>query len=275
MQNRYVGDVGDFGKHGLLRYLSGMTSNDDNPWLRLGVIWYMHHDERHGMDRRRINRDGRHVEFLERTLDCDQREYRDCDSVLWEGLRDLVFREARCVHCVQDAGILPADTQFHSTYLSYIPGGTTALRELRRNTRECWFQNALDATADADIICVDPDNGIGNDADMYTAKGPKFVYMADLQAIWKRGQSLVIYQHLGMVRGGAEVMVPVVVDQLRTGLEDAEPIPLMFHRGTARTFYVVPNPNHPDGQTHVDLIRARVDRFLDSHWQTHFEDAQR
>ena len=25
MQNRYVGDVGDFGKYGLLRFLSGMT----------------------------------------------------------------------------------------------------------------------------------------------------------------------------------------------------------------------------------------------------------
>ena len=104
MQNRYVGDVGDFGKHGLLRYLSGMTAGDDLDPLKLGVIWYLFHDERHGNDANKVSADGNHTEYLTRTPKYDRAIFRECDSELWEGLRDLVFREARCVHCVEGAG---------------------------------------------------------------------------------------------------------------------------------------------------------------------------
>ncbi len=38
MQNRYTGDVGDFGKYGLLRAL---CSDDGKRKLKLGVNWYL------------------------------------------------------------------------------------------------------------------------------------------------------------------------------------------------------------------------------------------
>jgi hypothetical protein len=38
MQHRYFGDVGDFGKYGLLRILSGL---DDEQKLKLGVVYVM------------------------------------------------------------------------------------------------------------------------------------------------------------------------------------------------------------------------------------------
>ena len=50
MQNRYVGDIGDFGKLGLLRALSSKG-------LSIGVNWYLTTDESH-------NGDGRHVDYL-------------------------------------------------------------------------------------------------------------------------------------------------------------------------------------------------------------------
>lgn len=40
MQDRYAGDVGDFGKFGLLRHLCGVTAQDGQPNLRPGIIWY-------------------------------------------------------------------------------------------------------------------------------------------------------------------------------------------------------------------------------------------
>ena len=49
MQNRYVGDVADFGKHGLLRFPSGMTDPDEGKQLRVALLWYMHHDEGHNL----------------------------------------------------------------------------------------------------------------------------------------------------------------------------------------------------------------------------------
>ncbi len=46
MQDRYVGDIGDFAKFGLLRYiLSGL------PQLKLGVQWYELPDEAHNTDK--------------------------------------------------------------------------------------------------------------------------------------------------------------------------------------------------------------------------------
>ena len=38
MQNRYVGDVADFGKYGLLRFLSGHTAQDELDPLPLARI---------------------------------------------------------------------------------------------------------------------------------------------------------------------------------------------------------------------------------------------
>ena len=259
MQNRYVGDVADFGKHGLLRFLSGMTSEDAGDPLKLGLIWYWHHDEKHVGNRKKINNDGGHVGYLRRTRTDDKSQYRNCDPCLWESLRDLVYRDARCTHCTELAGILPEGTSYYDAQLYYVPGMPIATK---RATREHWLGEALHATQDAQLVCVDPDNGIAPDTKKYLAIGPKYVYLDDLQAIWKRKQSLVIYHHLG--RGDSGDLIRKAAALLREGLGTA-PIPLWFHRGTSRVFFVVPQPEDRE------LIRGRVDRLLEGPWQNHFE----
>ena len=52
MQNRYTGDIGDFGTLGLLRQLS-------RAGLSIGVNWYLVPDEAH-------NGDGRHIGYLKK-----------------------------------------------------------------------------------------------------------------------------------------------------------------------------------------------------------------
>ena len=45
MQDQYVGDIGDFGKYGLLRHLTGMRGDAaPEDALRLGVVWYLFPD---------------------------------------------------------------------------------------------------------------------------------------------------------------------------------------------------------------------------------------
>lgn len=44
MKNRYVGDLGDFGKYTLLKTLCGPES-DRVPSLRLGIVWYLTRDD--------------------------------------------------------------------------------------------------------------------------------------------------------------------------------------------------------------------------------------
>src|SRR5690348_3816657 len=53
MQDRYVGDVGDFAKYGLLRRLTGRAGERK---VRLGVVWCLFPDEAH-------NNDGRHISY--------------------------------------------------------------------------------------------------------------------------------------------------------------------------------------------------------------------
>ena len=40
MQNKYMGDAGDFGKYGLVRWITGVTLTS-TPSLNLGIHWYL------------------------------------------------------------------------------------------------------------------------------------------------------------------------------------------------------------------------------------------
>ena len=50
MQNRYAGDVGDFGKIGMLRCI-------EQSGVKIGVNWYLVEDESH-------NQDGKHIGYI-------------------------------------------------------------------------------------------------------------------------------------------------------------------------------------------------------------------
>ena len=265
MQHRYVGDIADFGKHGLLRHLSGATDPHGGEPLRLGLIWYFHHDEIHVGNRQKINGDGGHTGYLRRTARDDKSTYRNCDPDLWESLRDLVYRNARCVHCAELAGILPPDTRFYSDPLIFTPRMPAALK---RDLRAHWWRHALRATRDAQLVCCDPDNGIGRDDQMHREKGTKYAYLSDLSALWDRGQSLVVYHHLG--RSNEKKQVAGVLAQLCEELPESQPMALRLHRGTARVFLVAARPEHRE------LIERRVARFTESGWGTngHFELVQ-
>lgn len=58
MQDRYSGDVGDFGKFHLLRFLL------NNQKYNLAQIWYMYPDETH-------NNDGLYINYFEKVKKFD------------------------------------------------------------------------------------------------------------------------------------------------------------------------------------------------------------
>ena len=250
MQNRYVGDVGDFAKHGLLRFLSGRTDPDEGKQLQVGLLWYMHHDEGHNLH-------GRHTGYLKPSPQ-NRDEYGACDADLWDRLAHLLSQGDRCVHCAEESGLLPENTLFYDAQLHYLPKMSG---EVRRAIRDHWFQTGIKAIEGADLVCCDPDNGIGDPTKMHRKNGPKFAYMTDLQALWERGQSLVVYQQMVMDKKGPQ-MVKEKSSLLRSGL-GAEPIPLWFNKGSARVFFVVPQPHHKE------LIEERIGRFLRK-WGQHF-----
>ena len=84
------------------------------------------------------------------------------------------------------------------------------------------------AVRGADLVMMDPDNGLGPVAQMYQADGPKFMYLRDISAVWEAGKSIVMYQHVHRIGEAADQLrarAQTIVDTLGT-----RPIPLAFHR---------------------------------------------
>ena len=262
MQNMYVGDVGDYAKFGLLRRLSGVTDSSPYPYLRIGLVWCLHHDEKHPPgNKRKMSADGRHISYLRRTATDDRSFYRNCDVELWESIRDLVYRDGRCVHCAENANLLPGDTLYYSDMLHYF---SAMPRPLREQVRAAWVRGALRATDGVQIVMIDPDNGIGREERKYRRDGTKYAYLSELRIFWNRNQSLVVYHHMSQGRTARAQCLDV-----RERLGDAfgvEAIPMLFSRGTARVFFVVPQPDETG-----ELIEDRIDRMLETGWARHFE----
>ena len=185
MQDQYVGDIGDFGKYGLLRHLTGMRGDAaPEDALRLGVVWYLFPDGG--------NNDGKFTDYLCNPKPRDSK-LRDCDPELYWSLRRLVRECNRNVFSVRMSGILPRDTAYHGQSLSYPDRESQSSKKLRR---EAWLEGALEATAKTNVVFVDPDNGIAipvkdeaNQAtgitkvDPYGNRGPKYVFMEDLRLV--------------------------------------------------------------------------------------------
>ena len=126
MRDQYAGDVSDFLK---LSFLRAVAVND----RRLGVAWYYAPGDDGG-------RDGRHLEY---------RKEPGWDQVDAEAYRHLSRLEERSVAALERLPIWPAHSVFHRTPL------------VSRNRAE-WVQGMADAMNSADLVFLDPDNGLGN-----------------------------------------------------------------------------------------------------------------
>lgn len=100
MQNRFVGDVGDFGKYGLLRILTGEFPEAD-PRLSLGVVWH------HNPDHVGSQNDGKRRSYLGQP-----KKFAACDTQLFQLLKELDSRKSTTVLDIEESGILGVGTRF-------------------------------------------------------------------------------------------------------------------------------------------------------------------
>ena len=257
VQNRYVGDLGDFGKFGLLRVLcsSGKAVGVSLP--SLGVVWYLVPNETH-------NDDGRFVDYLDLSA-TNQERFRACDPFLYDALRRIVLSGARNVATIQRGNILPSGTRFYGDFLTFgdLRGGSARVTLHRAKRRATWLEGAFRATAACEVVFLDPDNGLEVGVGSYQLRGPKYVFFDELLPFVQRDQSLLIYHHMAR-RGTA-------VDQVNGRLAQIEDrlgrraFALLYHRGSARAFFVVP------AQRHWEALSSRAREFLESPWAQHFE----
>lgn len=220
MQDRYAGDVGDFQKFGLLRALVV-----GSPALVLGVNWYLVPDEDH-------NADGKHVTYLT-PGNSKARSLEACDPDLYRRLQSLVFGGQRNVSSLEGAGVLPRGT------ITYINPVTPVMT---RGQRRAWHQTALERLATADLVFVDPDNGLRTGD--WSADHQKFAFAHEIADYLSRGQSVVVYHHADRTRGGALFMIRRRMMELQTACGVKPLGTVVAHRGTCRFFFVVPALAH-------------------------------
>ncbi|MGC9350680.1 MAG: hypothetical protein ACP5D3_01705 [Sulfurovum sp.] len=133
MQDRYVADVGDFGKFQLFRYL---FNHQESPLdgKALAQIWFMHQGE----DEK--NNDGRHIDYFERMMGTD--EY------LEYSLMDILMRDKREVTELEEMKLL-------KNAIFYYEEVPKALED-----RYLWLNGALTFASRSQIVAVAPDNGM-------------------------------------------------------------------------------------------------------------------
>lgn len=163
MQDAYVGDIGDYGKYGLLREINKTD-------IRLAVNWY-----KVVPTKAQKQLDGRYVEYLDAP-----EKFRHYDSVLFDELKKIVKQNERVLFLIEATCVVKAD--FFSEELD--------------GNRALWHKRAMEATKNADIVFLDPDNGL--ETENMFARGSateKHVKYRELKDYYDRGQSVILYQH--------------------------------------------------------------------------------
>jgi len=235
MQDRYAGDIGDFGKYALLKALAGSS-------LRLGVVWYLNPDEEE-------NRDGEFVDYP---------HLRECDESLYDKLQIFLGTEKRRIAGLEKAALLPDGTVFYTeplTFRDLPPSGQT----VRRQRRDQWFEAAALLTRDADIVFLDPDNGFAPNSVSATGKrAQKYVFPGEVSRFLNRDQSVVIYHH-----HARNESLHTQIDRHFQGLRAAGARSIWaftFHRRSVRTFFVAA------ASRHSALLFERSGEFASTLW---------
>ncbi|WP_417320951.1 hypothetical protein [Emcibacter sp.] len=249
MQNRYFGDIGDYGKYSLLRNLCGV--HQGTPDLSLGVVWYLFPDEGH-------NDDGKHISYLGKP------EFRSCDPDLYDALKHYLSYGIREVKKIHKSRLFPEDTIFYDKILTYEKLYARD-RRTRLKHRDSWILKAVETIGNQDVIFLDPDNGLEvKSVPIHAPKAPKYVFWDELEKFHSLGKTLVVYHHLNRTLKSRE-QIAIKLEEFQNEIGERPVIPVLFKRGSHRVFFVIPSENHED------IIKFRVEKFAQSSWAPHVE----
>ena len=214
MQDRYAGDIGDYGKFGLLRALSAAG-------LSIGVNWY-----------RTIP--------LASELTRDDGRYRipqslfHCDVELAKTLFEISQPDnpERSVKALEDAKLING-----AVYFSEL---------VRIADRAEWHREAMTALRCCDLVFLDPDNGLlVKSVSPSSEKSVKYALYEEVCAYVGAKKSVVIYNH--RCRKKWDVYAQSITEQLRikSELPDNPIRAITFPRFSVRDYFIISaTPGH-------------------------------
>jgi hypothetical protein len=234
MQDKYVGDIGDFGKFALLRWLQ------QDSRLTLGVAWYWAHSSIDGI---RSANDGKHIRYLGLDIKdgkiVENEELVDkillrTDPELFRKLKEIVLSD-RTVAALESSNLLK-NAIYYSADMSFVDVPPA----IRASMRSEWHRESLSQLSKSEIIFMDPDNGLAsNDISPGRKKAGKYILRHELQRFWEAGPSaLILYHHLNWSESH-----DIQREKLKTSLEsllpDSHVFSMRYRRGTARAYVFV------------------------------------
>ena len=234
MQNRYAGDVGDFSKFGLLRQIATVG-------FAIGLNWYLVADEAH-------NKDGKHIGYL------TDSKFDGCDDQLRELLCSVANGD-RNVSMLEKQNLINNATYF-SEPLS--PPATSHF------SRSDWHNRAMEKLHSADIIFLDPDNGVlVNSVSPNSNKSIKYAMRDEIIDYYYAGHSVIFYNHRCREN---EVKYLKRFEWMynEATLKSAKILGLKFVRGSTRDYIFAIQPKHIAG------VFTAIDAVLQDPWKKHF-----
>jgi hypothetical protein len=251
MQNQYVGDIGDYVKYALLRYVTGTN--------KLGVLWYLHPNETR-------RNDGKHTDYLKKP-----KVWRHYDTALFDELKDIVERGRRSVQEVKTRNIIPSEVYIEDMLCceenaqkkSYCDDCSRKKEDCRacssRKDRGIWrkarFDRAVEELEGCKIVFADPDNGLCL-GEKFRIRQPKYWKRLPLQEALRlaEGRTAILYHHNSMFKAGHFKEIGYWFERL-----PPKSMALYFNAYSCRTFFIV----NPTGDT-----RNRTKAFAES-WSKH------
>ena len=235
MQDKFVGDICDFAKFGLLRRLCVRKFASPLAPLRLGVVWYFVK--------------GKPAQSRPSYLD-RRDEFRACDSELFDALENIADGN-RAVSALEKPGLIfPRGTNF---FRCPVPVGAG---------RGKWLESALCKVKSAHVIFLDPDTGI-----IPESEGPsnEHAYWGEAARFWKRGYSLVIYRHPARTNHDEQMDSAGKKARDMLSLSEKHLVPILrFRRHPTPFFVLVPQKQH------AEQFESAVHSMTCGKWGRHF-----
>jgi hypothetical protein len=173
----------------------------------------------------------------------------------------------RRVAAVAKVGVLPPGTLVYEAPLTFaaLPRGGAQGRNVRQERRASWSRGAVAAMAGAEVVFLDPDNGLAPArVQPHRRMEAKYVFREELTPYLAVGQSLVVYQHQTRHRGGLVEHVRATLAHL-AALDGADrPWALTYHAQVVRTYFVIPTP------AHAAVLMERTRHVCAGPWRRYF-----
>lgn len=215
MQDRYAGDIGDFGKFSLLSELAKQG-------LSIGINWYKTEPLTS-----EINNDGGYIDI--------PRSLRECNPALAEKLAVISKCEDRSIQALEEARLLP-----RAVYYS---------EPVSVNDRVDWHNQALAffKKNEIDLVFLDPDNGfLVPSVKKHQPRSAKYCFYKEVAQYIEQGFSVLVYNHRS--RKPEIKYFREIEAQIHSCLPnmDVEIFEITFPRFSVRDYFAIAKPEHSE-----------------------------